>query len=162
MALNLLLQTDRRKSCHLDQRSGRKHDQQLIKGAIFTNRSNGVHKTLKSTNQSGVKENCPSMLKTPLNYIRLPHMLSSCLAIISTQIWHLAAPPACAGMRRRSQVNVLYYNYYSTPGQIEARAVLYSAQKRVRNSFHVPRFCLTIMRQGKKKNRNSILQQRFG
>lgn len=91
------------------------------------------------------------MLKTPLNYIRLTHMLSSCLAIISTQIWHLAAPPACAGMRQRSQVNVLYYNYYSTPGQIEAHAVLYSAQKRVRNSFHVPRFCLTIMRQEKKR-----------
>lgn len=78
-------------------------------------------------------------------------MLSSCLAIISTQIWHLAAPPACAGMRRRSQVNVLYYNYYSTPGQIEAHAVLHSVQKRVRNSFRVPRFCLTIMRQGEKK-----------
>lgn len=91
------------------------------------------------------------MLKTPLNYIRSTHMLSSCLAIISTQIWHLAAPPACAGMRRRSQVNVLYYNYYSTPGQIEAHAVLHSVQKRVRNSFRVPRFCLTIMRQGEKK-----------
>lgn len=71
-------------------------------------------------------------------------MLSSCLAIISTQIWHLAEHV----LGWRSQVNVLYYNYYSTPGQIEAHAVLYSAQKRVRNSFLVPRFCLTIMRRG--------------
>lgn len=57
-------------------------------------------------------------------------MLSTCLAIISTQIWHLAATPTCVGMMQWSQVNVLYYNY-STPGQTEAHAVLYSSQERV-------------------------------
>ena len=75
-------------------------------------------------------------------------MLSTCLTIISTQIGHLAAPLTCAGMMQRSQVNVLYYNY-STPGQTTAHAVLYSSQERVHNSFHMPRFCLPIMRQKK-------------
>lgn len=75
-------------------------------------------------------------------------MLSTCLTIISTQIGHLAAPLTCVGMMQRSQVNVLYYNY-STPGQTKAHAVLYSSQERVHNSFHMPRFCLPIMRQKK-------------
>lgn len=77
-------------------------------------------------------------------------MLSTCLTIISTQIWHLAAALTCAGMMQRSQVNVSYYNY-STPGQTTAHAVLYSSQECVHNSFHMPRFCLPIMRQKKKE-----------
>lgn len=76
------------------------------------------------------------------------HMLSTCLTIILTQIWHLAATLTCVGMMRWSQVNVLYYNY-STPGQTKAHAVLYSSQECVHNSFHMPRFCLPIMRQKK-------------
>lgn len=68
--------------------------------------------------------------KTPRNYTGLTHMLSTCLAIIPTQIWHLAAPPTCVGMIHWSQVNVLWYNH-STPGQTEAHAVLYSSQERV-------------------------------
>lgn len=75
-------------------------------------------------------------------------MLSTCLTIILTQIWHLAATLTCVGMMQWSQVNVLYYNY-STPGQTEAHAVLYSSQECVHNSFHMPRFCLPIMRQKK-------------
>lgn len=75
-------------------------------------------------------------------------MLSTCLTIILTQIWHLAASLTCVGMRQWSQVNVLYYNY-STPGQTKAHAVLYSSQECVHNSFHMPRFCLPIMRQKK-------------
>lgn len=75
-------------------------------------------------------------------------MLSTCLTIILTQIWHLAAILTCVGMMQWSQVNVLYYNY-STPGQTEAHAVLYSSQECVHNSFHMPRFCLPIMRQKK-------------
>lgn len=75
-------------------------------------------------------------------------MLSTCLTIILTQIWHLAATLTCVGMMRWSQVNVLYYNY-STPGQTKAHAVLYPSQECVHNSFHMPRFCLPIMRQKK-------------
>lgn len=75
-------------------------------------------------------------------------MLSTCLTIISTEICNLAAPLTCAGMMQCSQVNVLYYNY-STPGQTKAHAVLYSSQECVHNSFHMPRFCLPIMRQKK-------------
>lgn len=76
------------------------------------------------------------------------HMLSTCLTIISTEIWHLAATLTCVGMMQQSQVNVLYYNY-STPGQTKAHAVLYSSQECIHNSFHMPRFCLPIMRQKK-------------
>lgn len=82
------------------------------------------------------------------NYMGFKHMLSTCLTIILTQIWHLAATLTCVGMMRWSQVNVLYYNY-STPGQTKAHAVLYPSQECVHNSIHMPRFCLPIMRQKK-------------
>lgn len=75
-------------------------------------------------------------------------MLTTCLRIILTQIWHLAAPLTCVGMMHWSQVNVLYNNY-GTPCQTEAHAVLYSSQECVHNSFHMPGFCLPIMRQKK-------------
>lgn len=61
-------------------------------------------------------------------------MLSTCLTIIFTEIWHLAAALTCVGTMQWSQVNVLFYNR-STPGQTKAHAVLYSSQECVHNSF---------------------------
>lgn len=61
------------------------------------------------------------------------HMLSTCLTIILTEIWRLAATLTCVGTLRWSQVTILYHNH-STPGQTKAHAVLYSSQECVHNS----------------------------
>lgn len=93
-------------------------------------------------------ENTVGPKKTPQTYTGFQHMLSTCQTIILTKIRHLAATVTCVGMMQRSQVNVLYLSC-STPGQTEAHAVLYSSQECIHNSFHMPRFCLPIMRQKK-------------
>lgn len=117
---------------------------------MCNNRSNAVHNVGKivKINQSGVNENGPFI---PENASK-SHWINTYVVNFSGNYFKsnltLAATQACVGMTRRSQVTVLYYKY-STPGQTEAHAVLYSSQQRVCNSFHMPRFCLTIMRQKK-------------